>query len=51
MARAHPYFNLWAVASKAALTEEEIKALRCQLLHAEHRVRQFHGKGLFSAGA
>ena len=27
MARAHPYFDLWAVASKEALTEEQIKAL------------------------
>jgi hypothetical protein len=27
MSRAHPYFDLWAVASKEALTEEQIKAL------------------------
>ena len=27
MARAHPYFDLWAVASKEALTEEQMKAL------------------------
>jgi hypothetical protein len=27
MSRGHPYFDLWAVASKAALTEEQIKAL------------------------
>jgi predicted SAM-dependent methyltransferase len=27
MARVHPYFDLWAVASKEALTEEQIKAL------------------------
>ena len=27
MSRGHPYFDLWAVASKAALTEEQIKTL------------------------
>jgi SAM-dependent methyltransferase len=27
MARAHPYFDLWAVASKEALAEEQMKAL------------------------
>jgi predicted SAM-dependent methyltransferase len=27
MARAHPYFDLWAVASKEALTEEQMKVL------------------------
>jgi predicted SAM-dependent methyltransferase len=27
MARAHPYFDLWAVASKESLTEDQIKAL------------------------
>ena len=30
MARAHPYFDLWAVASKEALTEEQMKALAVQ---------------------
>ena len=27
MSRAHPYFDLWAVASKEALTEEQMKAM------------------------
>jgi len=27
MSRAHPYFDLWAVASKEALTEEQMRAL------------------------
>jgi hypothetical protein len=27
MSRGYPYFDLWAVASKEALTEEQMKAL------------------------
>jgi hypothetical protein len=27
MSRGHPYFDLWAVASKAALSEEHMQAL------------------------
>ena len=30
MSRAHPYFDLWAVASKEALREEQMKALTAQ---------------------
>ena len=31
MSRGHPYFNLWAVASKEELNEEEMKALALAL--------------------
>jgi predicted SAM-dependent methyltransferase len=30
MSRAHPYFDLWAVASKEALNEEQMKAMAAQ---------------------
>lgn len=30
MARTHPFFDIWAVASKEALTEEQMKALAAQ---------------------